>query len=56
MSAADLQLMIEEITKDIRLLQTANGGFVVFDPTSEAYRLVEVRLQIQRKLEAIRGW
>lgn len=41
--------MIEEITKDIRAYQKAEGALVVFDPNSEAYTLCDLLIRLRQQ-------
>lgn len=50
MTRTQLTKMIEEVTADIRLYQRELGGHIVFDPSSEAARLCDTKLALQREL------
>ena len=55
MTIEQLEAMIEEITKDIRHYQEEKGAWVVFDPTSDAHRLVGVKIKLIRQARKEKG-
>lgn len=51
-----LETMIAEISKDIRRYQVEQGALVVANPASEASKLLDMKVKLQKKLRQRRGW
>jgi hypothetical protein len=56
MTAERLQQLIDGITEDIRMYSRELGWLVLFDPTTEAYHLCEVRFKLEQELGRLRDW
>ena len=51
-----LEQQIADVTADIRAYQQDAGPWVIFDPSTEAYRLCDIRSRLAAELRRVKGW